>query len=315
LVAVFAGGGSKSPKRFGEPGDPTGPTAAGSRTFNVNSTADGADSVPGDGDCKAASGGCTLRAAVEEAAVADAPATVEVPAGTYAVSTTIPVSSGSVRVHGADRARTLLDGGDERRVFDIGSGAALTLDNLTLTNGAAEDAGGTVRVIDASLTVKGVTVSSGGAQGHGGGIYAAGSAVSISDSTFDGLSGLAGGAVATDGGDLTIERSMFTESLASDVGGAVAALSPTSLSITGTTFTDNISETHGGALYIGSGTHPKPYVVRGSTFTGNKAYPGPGGAIFTETQLTAEGNTYKDNRAAADTEAGVANNVVTGTEP
>src|SRR5262245_41504058 len=40
---------------------------AGALTFTVDSTGDGSDTSAGDGVCVATSGGCTLRAAMEEA--------------------------------------------------------------------------------------------------------------------------------------------------------------------------------------------------------------------------------------------------------
>src|SRR5262249_41408285 len=39
---------------------------AGALTFTVDSTGDGSDTSAGDGTCVATSGGCTLRAAIEE---------------------------------------------------------------------------------------------------------------------------------------------------------------------------------------------------------------------------------------------------------
>ncbi len=59
-----------------------------SATFAVDSTFDAPDAVPGDGVCETVDGVCTLRAATMEANALAGHDTIEVPAGTYAL--TIP---------------------------------------------------------------------------------------------------------------------------------------------------------------------------------------------------------------------------------
>ena len=54
--------------------------------ISVDSTLDGADIEPGDGFCLSISGGCTLRAAIQEANALIGDDIIEVPAGTYSLS-------------------------------------------------------------------------------------------------------------------------------------------------------------------------------------------------------------------------------------
>src|SRR6266404_7208434 len=56
---------------------------AAAATFTVNDTADAVDAAPGNGSCATAGGGCTLRAAIQEANANTGPDTITVPDGTY----------------------------------------------------------------------------------------------------------------------------------------------------------------------------------------------------------------------------------------
>ena len=70
----------------------TGPVAAVG--FNVDSTADEVDTIPGNGTCASANNNCTLRAAIQEANAFAGADTINVPAGTYSLSLT-----GAPRLH------------------------------------------------------------------------------------------------------------------------------------------------------------------------------------------------------------------------
>src|SRR5207245_4371318 len=55
-------------------------------TFVVNTTADTADAVPGDGRCADSGNACSLRAAVQEANALAGPDTIQLGAATYVLS-------------------------------------------------------------------------------------------------------------------------------------------------------------------------------------------------------------------------------------
>ncbi len=113
-----------------------------------------------------------------------------------------------------------ISGNNSRRVFVVNSGALLTLDSLTITNGLAaslcsgtDGLGGGVYNAG-TLTIQNSTFSNNSAVyqsacgGNGGGIYSTG-AVAIINSTFsNNTAGQSGGGVYNSG-TLTISRSTF----------------------------------------------------------------------------------------------------------
>src|SRR5881394_2387789 len=97
-------------------------------TFVVNTTADTADAVPGDGFCADSGGACSLRAAVQEANALAGPDTIQLGAATYVLSGAagddVAVSgdldiTGDLTLTGAGTAGTIIDGGGVDRVLDI----------------------------------------------------------------------------------------------------------------------------------------------------------------------------------------------------
>jgi CSLREA domain-containing protein len=124
--------------------------------FSVNSVVDSVDSNVGDGRCasSAAHGGCTLRAAVQEAGAAGG-STVSIPAGRYRLS--IPpadnslagsaqgvdsltgdlVISNEMTIKGAGAGKTVIDAGGLDRVFAINQGGIAHLSEMTITGADA----------------------------------------------------------------------------------------------------------------------------------------------------------------------------------
>lgn len=257
-------------------------TASRGFALTVTSTGDAADAVPGDGQCVAVGGGCTLRAAVEEASSSDASTPIVLPAGTYPLAAALVVAQGGIAVQGAGQATTIIDAGEATRAFDVQGGAELGLDDLTVRKGDATEEGGAIRAYDATITLDTVTIAGSGADANGGGLFAAGGAVTITSSTFTADAGLAGGAVAMMGGALSVAASTFTGCVATDVGGAIATFGATAVAITGCTFTGNTSEHSGGAVFLGGSAGGATYTIAGSTFTSNDAWGGSGGAIYAD---------------------------------
>lgn len=119
-------------------------------TFDVDSTLDENDSVPGDGACFDTSGACSLRAAIQEANAQPGPGLINVPSGTYnlllfgpgddiADEGDLDILDG-LEIRGAGRATTIIDGVGRDRVFDVPSSAMdvpVRLRDLTIRNGFA----------------------------------------------------------------------------------------------------------------------------------------------------------------------------------
>src|SRR5882762_374697 len=152
-------------------------------TFTVNTTADTADAVPGDGICADSGGACSLRAAVQEANALAGPDTIQLAAATYvltgaagddlALSGDLDIT-GDLTLTGAGTASTIIDGGGIDRVLDIdpsGVGVSVTVANLTVRGGgnanAPAQAGGGIRnrgtlSLNVTLTANSSGINGGG---------------------------------------------------------------------------------------------------------------------------------------------------------
>src|SRR5439155_1441524 len=133
-------------------------------TFVVNTTADTADAVPGDGRCEDSGGACSLRAAVQEANALAGPDTIQLGAATYVLSGAagddLAASgdldiTGDLTLTGAGTASTIIDGGGVDRVLDIdpsGAGVSVTISYLTVRGGGGVcNSGGTATLVNVTL--------------------------------------------------------------------------------------------------------------------------------------------------------------------
>src|SRR5262249_34860316 len=106
---------------------------------------------------------------------------------------------------GADRLA--VSGNDASRVFRVGSGVSVDIDDLTITHGRADNGGG-IWNAGGNLSLRHVIVSQNqalgapGNQGQGGGVFNQGGALTVAHSTFSGnvaIGGLRLGAPVTQG--------------------------------------------------------------------------------------------------------------------
>jgi len=117
-------------------------------TFNVNTTDDGADASAGDGACETAPGGgvCTVRAAFEEANALLGPDAVVIPAGTYPVTSPLPIVSDDLSVTGSNGLAEL------PAVQVIGAIVSLSGLRVHVTNGLPNgSSAGTLVVTDCEI--------------------------------------------------------------------------------------------------------------------------------------------------------------------
>ena len=145
--------------------------AYGGTTFGINSTADGLDNHPGDGECDNGEGVCTLRAAIMEANAWPGADTITLPGGTYVLS---------IGGTGEDNAalgdlditddltittrvgvKVIVDGGHLDRVFHIHRQATANISGVTIQNGfpGIDEAGGGI-LNQGTLNLFEVTVTS-----------------------------------------------------------------------------------------------------------------------------------------------------------
>ncbi len=169
--------------------------AAAGATLVVDSTMDAVDTNVGDGVCRAAGTGCTLRAAIQEANANPGADLIHVLPGTYAIGIA-PINENAANVgdfeildpvtiekapgHLGD---AIVDGGTPLpsspliargldRLFEVHPGAGdVTFRNLTLQNGFSPEEGGAIQNWSmGKLTLDGVTVKDNYAEKAGGGL-------------------------------------------------------------------------------------------------------------------------------------------------
>ena len=170
-------------------------------TFDVNSTLDERDAVPGDGNCiSTPSGVCTLRAAIIEANQNPVLDSINLPAGIFtltlagiaedlAVTGDLDILA-PIEIHGAGTATTVVNAKGIDRVFHVLSGDVdLTLEDLTVRDGSAVASGsflgGGVFHQGQNLSLVRVRITGNVANAAGGLWVANGSTASIEQSTFD----------------------------------------------------------------------------------------------------------------------------------
>lgn len=170
------------------------PEGAAAVTFTVTRTDDQLDSAPGDGQCAALNGGgCSLRAAVQEANALFGADGIYLPAGTYLLS-----------LGGA--GEDLAASGD----LDIASAITLLGTGWAVTSIEMQSFGD--RIFDVQgfsvLELGDVTLSGGLVAGDGGGVYVrTGGALAIRRSRIQWCAAHHGGAIGTRGGNVTVEDS------------------------------------------------------------------------------------------------------------
>jgi CSLREA domain-containing protein len=261
--------------------------AGGARLFVASSGPDLADSSPGDGLCRAGSGVCSLRAAVQEANARTGADAILAQAGTHqlglagtfedmAATGDLDVRDG-LTIVGAGTAATIVDGAQIDRVFHVLAGAPVTMRGLTVRNGLANDErGGGVYNADGSLDLVEVLLSGSGAYEGGGGLATEGRA-SLVDVTVDGNHGSSsgGGGVWVGGtnGQLTAQRSTISNNTVYSTGGGITSMG-------------------------------RPVTLTNVTISGNRNMDGQGGGIasyggdLTLTNVTIAGNESREGGAA-----------------
>ena len=186
----------------------------------------------------------------------------------------------NMNIIGESQSGTIINGQKSGySIFTIASGVTVTITNLTLTNGTAEEYGGAIYNCG-NLTVNNSTFTNNTANGCGGAIYNYGTLI-VGNSTFTSNTGNQyGGGAITNFKTLTVGNSTFTnnQSHGSNVsGGAIRNFAGT-LTVGNSTFTGNTAH-NGGAIYNCGGSS----TVGNSTFTGNTAYavePSPTGILM-----------------------------------
>ncbi|MFN8523453.1 MAG: right-handed parallel beta-helix repeat-containing protein [Chloroflexota bacterium] len=218
-----------------------GTAPASAAVFTVNDYHDEIDAAPGDGQCRAATGTCTLRAAVMEANALSGLDVIELPAGTYritrdgrgednALTGDLDIRD-DVAITGTSQLPTTIDGAGIDRVFDVLAGpTSVFFGTMTITGGdpGPATAGGGIRSTVPIEMQRVAVVHS--AAARGGGIAAGAGALRITNSTVSSnRASERGGAISFEGSawELTLTGATIAHNT-SGSGGALADVSGTS---------------------------------------------------------------------------------------
>lgn len=264
-------------------------TSARATTFTVDSTADAVDVNPGDGVCAAASGLCTLRAAIMEANALGGPDgnRITLPAGIYTL--TIPglgenaAATGDldvtdlVTIIGAGPTSTIVDGGGLDRVFEVRPGVIAHIVGVTIRNGNP------------------------GVGAAGGGILNSAGFMTLNSSVVAGNTAVVGGGIMNESGGLSVSLSTVAGNSAGS-GGGIVNHGDASMSVVRSTVAGNDAAPGGGGGLWNDGGH---LILNNSTVSGNTAAALGGGVLSTGGLLDLLDSTVAANTAAGG--GGVAN--------
>jgi CSLREA domain-containing protein len=274
------------------------PITAQATTYNVTKTAD-----TNDGTCDA---DCSLREAVVAASAVSGDDTINVPAGTYTLSSgQMQGNNGIITLVGAGSGSTIIDGNSSGRIFEaLWSSAGFNFQDIRLQNGNISNVGGCVKITNNNITVT-RSIFDNCTGTRGGAIFSDQViTVTIEDSTFsnntaNNSSGSGGGAIEAKA--VTVTGSTFSGNQATGAGARGGAIySPTTISVTNSSFSNNQLTTggHGGAIYALQTT-----TITSSTFDTNSTASGEGGAIYIGNGGTSPSITdsyFKSNSATGD---------------
>src|SRR5262245_37419856 len=189
------------------------------------------------------SGPGSLRQAIEEAPPGE---TINVPAGTYSLTSGPLQISKGLTISGHTAADTIIRAGGPSRVIESGGEFDLTLANMTIRDGSVVNngtlsQGGGIFTLGPRLTLRGVVVTGntadasgsggkGGGLAQGGGIFVLSGALNLIDTTVSGNTAATNGGNEKQGGltqgagvfalsDVTASNSTISGNVASATGG------------------------------------------------------------------------------------------------
>jgi len=279
-------------------------------TFNVNSTVDAVDAVPGNVICATAGAVCTLRAAIQEANALAVPSiTINVPAGTYTLTIAGNSEASSVTgdldiirdlsIVGAGADVTTVAQITNDRVFDIVDllGAInVGISGLTIADGAppaGQDGAGIQNV--ANLTLVDTTITNNAAVAGGAGIVNTGTTTLTNSIVKDNAAGAPGGGIKNSG-DMTINNSTVSGNTGSSAAGIFNSFG--SLAVSNSAVHDNTVTGSGAGGGIGHVGASATLTLSNVTISGNTSGAAGGGLFINTTgNVTLNNVTITDNVA------------------
>lgn len=185
-------------------------------------------------------------------------------------------------------ANITISGGNTQRIFNVSSGVALTLDNLTLTAGAAGQ-GGAIYT-QGSLTLLNSTIQNSAATSGGGGVYGTStSTIVMTSSTLSANSSVVNGGALESLGSTTLTGVTFSGNSAGGSGGGVYATQGT-LNVRNSTLTLNRSDSDNAGTELGGGLGVSTATVTLTSTLLSGNYRGPGVSIVNDIAGSVSGS-------------------------
>ncbi len=310
-------------------------------SLQVNSIGDEPDALPGDGRCETAQGECTLRAAVQESNAlvmqTTSPLTrtnvILLPEGHFRFIESPPIATavgitqdagrlvilGNTNIRGAGARKTIIDGNDIDRVFEVAANATVSISDLTITR-----ANGSGIYNHGQLTVTRCTITE-NYSGYGAGIFNTpwSSAIIESSTISNNTAESEGGGIRFDSAGLvinsTISGNRILESCCDEStydggtkgeGGGIDARNGSAVTIINSTIVNNHAVIGGGGVNIAKsyqgdpdnliednsdGTQGHPLELINTVIAGNTSTRGPANCSQTISPIYSLGGNVSDD--------------------
>ncbi len=200
---------------------------------------------------------CSLREAITAANAALGADTITFNiTGTITLTSALPDLSTDLTISNTQAGNVTVSGGNAFGVFVVASGATVTINNLTISNGNNSgifNNGGT-------LSIANSTISNNTAAGGGGGIFNNGTLTVTSSTVSGNTAGTGnappnyGGGIFSNAGAVTITNSTITNNMAGFGGGGISNRNTATLSVTSSTISNNTAGSGGGGIDQFGGT-------------------------------------------------------------
>lgn len=264
--------------------------------FTVNTIAD-----TDDGLCNI---DCTLREAINAANTNGGHDTIQfdLPNNSTIVlgGTQLPVITDSLYIDGNTAVSLTISGNNASRIFEIGTGTAVSLTRLTISNGLVTSThpirnGGGIYVNPfANVTINNSTIANNTAMNNGGGLFSQRGNVTINNNTIqNNRSDNNGGGIATTIGDLTIIESSIKDNVAGENGGGIDIYAAT-VYAESTEFANNQAENNDGGGFNGQYSE---IIISWATFSNNQTADDGGGLLNNHGSATISNSTFVSNSA------------------
>jgi CSLREA domain-containing protein len=298
-----------------------------------------ADELNSDGDCslREAIQAANTNTAIDACAAGSGADTIILAGGTLSAPATYTLSLAgagedlnatgdldllsTLTIKGVDAATTRIDGAGIDRVFQIPSGAAVTLSGISIVSGHTDQSGGAI-YNRGSLMLNGVTLQNNQADADGGGLFNDGGIATINDSTISDNQANNGGGIENSDGTITLSNATINNNTATTgdgggvrnhstlvvqgswihdnyatIGDGAGIYNTAAATISTTTIQDNVAYAGaGGNIYSGDSVGLSTLAIASSTVLHGFAWTN-GGGIFNDGALNLTNTTLTTNRA------------------